>query len=227
MRVRKFLLLTTTITRRRNQNMGAMPAYIFEVIESSKRDSAQEYFFELERTLMSEDTQSKSIGEVEEEIYTKILELGRRLIQEHVDARGDGHVGEALCREDGKRLSHKRLGTRHLETLFGEVEVERMGYSDRGESSIFPKDRQMALPEKVYSYPVQQKGCREAIRGSYDEIDETLSEYTGAHVPKRQSLEIVKQAPRQILMRSIRNVHLRSTLEAGVRSKLLTVPERS
>lgn len=61
--------------------MGAMPAYTFEVIESSKRDSAQEYFFELERTLMSKDTQSKTIGDVEEELSTKILELGRRLIQ--------------------------------------------------------------------------------------------------------------------------------------------------
>lgn len=174
--------------------MGAMPAYTSEVIASSKRGSAQEYFSELERTLMSEDTQSKAIGDVEEEIYTKILELGRRLIQEHIDARGDGDVGEAIVREDGKRLSHKRMGTRHLETLFGEVEVDRVGYRHRGESSIFPKDTQMSLPKKVYSYPVQQKVCREAIRSAYDEIDETLSEYTGAHVPKRQALEIVKAA---------------------------------
>lgn len=174
--------------------MGAMPAYKFEVIESSKRDSAREYFFELERKLMSEKTRSQSIGDVEEELYTGIMELGRRLIQEHLDARGDGDVGEAIVREDGKRLSHKRSGTRHLETLFGEVEVERVGYRHHGESSIFPKDRQMSLPKKVYSYPVQQKVCREAIRSAYDEIDETLSEYTGAHVPKRQSLEIVTQA---------------------------------
>jgi len=174
--------------------MGAMPAYKFEVIESRKRDSAREYFFELERNLMSEGTRSKSVGEVEEELYTGIMELGRRLIQKHIDARGDGHVGEAICREDGKRLSHKRLGTRHLETLFGEVEVDRVGYSHHGEASIFPKDIQMSLPKKVYSYPVQQKVCREAIRSAYDEIDETLSEYTGAHVPKRQSLEIVTQA---------------------------------
>lgn len=174
--------------------MGAMPAYKFEVIESSKRDSAEEYFFELERTLMSEETQRKSIGDVEEELYAEIMELGRRLIQEHIDVRGDGAVGEALVREDGRRLSHKRLGTRHLETLFGEVAVDRMGYSHRGEASIFPKDSQMSLPKKVYSYPVQQKVCREAIRCPYDEIDETLSEYTGSHVPKRQSLEMVKQA---------------------------------
>lgn len=178
--------------------MGAKPTYTFEVIESRKRNLAREYFFELERHVMSEDMRSQSIGEVEEELYTGIMELGRRLIQEHIDARGTGHVGVAIAREDGKVLSHKRLGMRHLETLFGEVEVERVGYRHHGTSSIFPKDSQLSLPKKVYSYPVQQKVCREAIRCPYDEIDETLSEYTGAHVPKRQTLEIMKEVAEDV-----------------------------
>lgn len=171
--------------------MGTTQAYNLEVIESNKRESAREYFFELESKLMSEETGSKPIGEVEQLLYSDIMEHGRRMIQEHIDARGDGKVAESIIREDDKKLSHKRLLKRHLETIFGEVEIERVGYSYRGESSIFPKDKQMGLPAKLYSYPVQQKVCREALRSSYDEIDETLSEYTGAHVPKRQSLEIV------------------------------------
>ncbi len=174
--------------------MGAMPAQTFTVIESHKHDSARAYFFELERTLLSETTQRQSIGDVEEALYTGLMELGRRLMQEHIDARGEGRVGEALLREDGMRFSKKRPGTRHLETLFGEVTVDRVGYRHPGEASIFPKDSQMALPKKLYSYPVQQKVCREAIRSAYDAIDETLSEYTGAHVPKRQSLEVVTKA---------------------------------
>ena len=171
--------------------MGTTQAYNLEVIESNKRESAREYFFELESKLMSEETGSKPIGEVEQLLYSDIMELGRRMIQEHIDARGDGKVAESIIRKDDKKLSHKRLLKRHLETIFGEVEIERVGYSHRGESSVFPKDEQMTLPAKLYSYPVQQKVCREALRSSYDEIDETLSEYTGAHVAKRQSLEIV------------------------------------
>lgn len=56
----------------------------------------------------------------------------------------------------------------------------------------------MSLPKKVYSYPGQQKVCREAIRSAYDEIDATLSEYPGAPVPKRQSLEIATQAAEDV-----------------------------
>lgn len=174
--------------------MGAMPAQTFTVSTSTQHDSARAYFIELERTLMSDATHRQSIGDVEETLYTGMMELGRRLLQEHIDARGDGRVGERLRRQDGMRFSTKRPGTRHLETLFGEVTIDRVGYRHAGEASIFPKDGQMALPKKHYSYPVQQKVCREAIRSAYDEIDETLSEYTGAHVPKRQSLEVVTQA---------------------------------
>ena len=126
--------------------MGAMPAQTFTVIESNTHDSAHAYFFELERTLLSEATQRQSIGDVEEALYTGMMELGRRLLQEHIDTRGDGRVGEALRRQDGIRFSTKRSGTRHLETLFGEVTVDRVGYRHTGEASIFPKDGQMALP---------------------------------------------------------------------------------
>ena len=51
----------------------------------------------------------------------------------------------------------------------------------------------MELPKELYSYPVQKKVCREAIRSSYDEIGETLKEYTGSSVPKRQRIEIISR----------------------------------
>ena len=174
--------------------MNAEIVYQFDGRESAGWEAARSYFFELEEKLMGEDARDQAIGEVEQTVYAELRELGRRLLQAHIDARGEGYVGEALEREDGRTLFHKRRGLRHLESLFGEVEVERLGYSQRHESSIFPKDGQLALPAKRYSYPVQQKVCREAIRASYDEVQETLSEYTGAHVPKRQALEIVQQA---------------------------------
>lgn len=174
--------------------MNAQVIYRFDGRESTAFAAAREYFFEVEKRLMGKDSQEQGIGEVEQTLYREMIELGRRLLQAHIDGRGAGYVGEALERKDGKVLSHKRPGMRHLESLFGEVEVERLGYSQRHEATIFPKDRQLQLPDILYSYPVQQKVCREAIRASYDEARETLSEYTEAHVPKRQAIAIVEHA---------------------------------
>jgi hypothetical protein len=134
------------------------------------------------------------INDVENELSADILELGRRLLQKHLDRRGDGDIGEAVIRDDGKKLSHKRIGRKSLETMFGRVKSERMGCGHRGESSIFPQDEKLEMPGRLYSYPLQEKVCREAVRSSYDEIDETLGRYTGAHVPKRQRLEIVSKS---------------------------------
>lgn len=174
--------------------MNAQVIYRFAGRESTAFDAAREYFCEVEQKLMDKERQEQGVGEVEQTLYTEMLELGRRLLQAHIDGRGAGCVGEALERQDGTVLSHKRPGLRHLESLFGEVEVERLGYSQRHEATIFPKDRQLQLPDMLYSYPVQQKVCREAIRASYNEARETVSEYTGARVPKRQALTIVQHA---------------------------------
>ncbi len=169
--------------------MGACKS---EVCEPKKYVS--DYFAELESKLMNEESRNRGISEVEEDLLKDMTEPGRRLLQEHIDTRGNGETGDAVVRDDGKVLNHRREGERHFETLFGEVSIRRMGYSQRTESAVFPLDGQMELPPKLYSYALQKKVCREALRGSYDEINETLSEYTGAHVPKRQAQEIVVSA---------------------------------
>jgi hypothetical protein len=164
-----------------------------------QEESSSIYFNKIRDKLMDdEESQKKSVGTVEQELFRDIIELGRRLLQEHVDSRGDGNVGKAVIREDGKRLSHRRSGEKQLETLFGRIRAERMGYGYPEERWIFPQDERPGLPEKMYSYPVQKRVCREAVLGSYDETDRTLSEYTGAHVPKRQCIGIVRDAAEDV-----------------------------
>jgi hypothetical protein len=58
--------------------------------------------------------------------------------------------------QDGKLLySHRRLGTRSLTTVFGTVELVRMGYSRPGVPGIFPLDRALTLPARSF-----ECGCR-------------------------------------------------------------------
>ncbi len=161
-------------------------------------ESTYIFFQNIEKYLMSEESCNKTIDRIEEELFQDIMELGRRLLQKHSDIRGDGDVGKAVIRKDGQILSHKRLGEKQSETLFGRIIINRIGYGYPGETGIFPKDEQTGFPEKIYSYPVQQRVCREAVRGSFDDIDETLSEYTGAHVPKRQCPETVNNSAKHV-----------------------------
>ena len=119
-------------------------------------------------------------------------------LQAHIDARGDGDLGEAIdvADEHGRpvRLTHKRLHTRPLVTLFGEVRVTRMGYGARGREAIHPLDAQLCLPGRLWSYECQRRLIRAVVCGPFDEAIALTAEITGTTIPKRSAEQLVQDA---------------------------------
>jgi hypothetical protein len=115
----------------------------------------------------------------------------RLLLQAHLEHRGQGDVGPALCvqQEDGATwYTHRRLGARSLKTVFGTVQVVRMGYSRPGAPSIYPLDQTLVLPARSFSYELQRRLVRAAVQNPFHESVETIADLTGVAVSKR-SLE--------------------------------------
>jgi hypothetical protein len=90
--------------------------------------------------------------------------------------------------------SHRRLGTRSLTTVFGTVDLIRMGYSRPGAPSIFPLDQALALPSRSFSYELQRRLVKAAVQNPFLESVQTLAELTGVAVPKRSLEEILPDA---------------------------------
>src|SRR2546421_160176 len=102
----------------------------------------------LESWLASADALQLPLHLIESQQQAKGREVQRLLLQAHLQHRGNGDVGAALQLEqpDGAGLySHRRLSTRSLTTVFGTVELVRMGYSRQSGPSIFPLDKALAL----------------------------------------------------------------------------------
>ena len=87
--------------------------------------------------------------------------------------------------------SHRRLGTRSLTTVFGTVELIRMGYSRPGAPSIFPLDQALALPARSFSYELQRRLVKAAVQNPFLESVQTIADLTGVSVPKRSLEEIL------------------------------------
>ena len=83
---------------------------------------------------------------------------------------------------------------RHLETTFGTVQVERLGYARRGDDSLHPLDAALHLPPERYSLEVRRRVAEAAASRSFDEARLELSRGTGAEVPKRQAEQLVVRA---------------------------------
>jgi len=75
-------------------------------------------------------------------------------------------------------------------TLFGDVEVRRLGYSGARLKSVFPLDAALNLPPNKYSQGVRRKVGLEVAKGSFEEAVKAIQEGTGAEVPKRQAEEL-------------------------------------
>src|SRR3974390_1725351 len=129
----------------------------------SEPASGTEAFSELERFLERAAQAHSGLSAVERESERRGRELVRVLLQAHLDARGDGDVGDAIIAQgpDGPvRLGYKRRYARSVVTLFGEVRVTRMGYGAPGHEAIYPLDRELRLPRRIYSYKYPRRRLR-------------------------------------------------------------------
>jgi hypothetical protein len=151
----------------------------------------------LEDWLASPGTLQLPLHQIEAQQQDKGREVQRLLLQAHLDRRGGGDVGPALRvpQATGEALyTHRRLGTRGLKTIFGPVEICRMGYSRDGSSSIYPLDRALALPARSFSYELQRRLVKAAVQNPFLESVQTIAELTGVSVTKRSLEEILPDA---------------------------------
>src|ERR1017187_868092 len=154
-------------------------------------------FAMLEAWLASSRTLQLPLHEIEAQQQTKGREVQRLLLQAHIEHRGDGDVGPALLvpHQAGSVLyTHRRLRTRSLKTIFGPVEINRMGYSRKGASSIYPLDQTLALPARSFSYELQRRLVKAAVHNPFHESVEAIADLTGVSVPKRSLEEILRDA---------------------------------
>jgi hypothetical protein len=107
--------------------------------------AALEQFKNLAGELLSERMKKAEHGDVETLMQKKGTEVHRVMLQEYFNIReAEEPRLEQVTGEDGIMRNHRRNGTkRDLMTVFGEVEVKRLGYGARGTTSLFPLDGEL------------------------------------------------------------------------------------
>jgi hypothetical protein len=172
-----------------------MPSYRRK--RTTEYSEAESKFKELVGELKRHEERSPEHREIERLLEKRGQELLRLLMQgylENLAAREE--VADDVVGADGKAHPHARERSRKLMTLFGEVKLTRLGYSEHGTVSVFPLDAQLNLPPERYSQGLRERVGEEVARGSYDEAVEHIDLHTGGHVPKRQGEELTQKLAR-------------------------------
>jgi hypothetical protein len=157
--------------------------------------SAHAGFGALITRLEGQECLGMSHSELERVIELDGREILRCLFQAHLDLRSaDEADGPVIGAEDDAARRRGRKRERQLEVVFGTVTVERYGYTQPEEPSLFVLDGYLNLPPELYSFGLRRKVAVEAAKVSFDEVVGSVERDTGVTVPKRQVEQLARRA---------------------------------
>ena len=156
--------------------------------------AAETVFAEAKSYLSSREALQMSESDLERELHRRGQELMQKLLQGHLDQRSPGAVAGPVAGADGVERRERRVHGRDVETIFGTVRVDRVGYARPGADSLHPLDASLNLPRERYSLEVRRRVAEAAAARSFDEALFELSRSTGAEVPKRQAEQLAARA---------------------------------
>lgn len=156
--------------------------------------SAREQAEAMEKHLRSSESMESTHAELEGFVVDEGREYQRRLLQAHLELRAERERPVEVKGADGVQRKHRRLSSRALMSVVGEVDVPRAAYQAPGVPGLHPMDAALSLPDELYSHSVRRYVAESAARSSFDEVVEGLRKSTGAAVPKRQVEELAERA---------------------------------
>jgi len=120
---------------------------------------------------------------MEKAIFSRLMDIGIAAMKCYFAKKGTGDVGNVLELEDGTTLKkEKRLLWKNYFSVFGKLGVPRTCYRGDGLEGVMPLDAQANLPERSYSYLLEEWMDLLSIRDSFGEASVTLNKLLGSGV---------------------------------------------
>lgn len=142
-------------------------------------------------TFVRGEAQGMEMGEVERRLVSLVMEVGRAALEEFVAVKGSGYQGEQLTDAQGNRRRYVRDRSRSYRSIFGTLTIGRAYWYTPGSPGVYPLDGELNVPDRGYSYVVQEFSSRLAVTMSYEDAREILNSFFPVKVPIRSLERIV------------------------------------
>jgi hypothetical protein len=118
--------------------------------------------------------------QIEKGIREQLNKIGLAAMKAYFAVKGTGDIGDSLLMEDGTELKKESgLRERVLFSSFGKLDIPRSCYRSNGQPGIMPLDVQANLPDRSYSYLLQEYMDILAIQSPFEKSSETLQKFLG------------------------------------------------
>lgn len=130
-----------------------------------------------------ENAESMQAYEMEKNIFRIAQTIALTGMQYYFAEKGTGDIGPELKLENDIILKREsRLHGRDYFSIFGKFKVPRSCYRLEGYSGVMPLDAQADLPDRCYSYLLQEIMDYLGIRDGFDESRATLEKVLGLKI---------------------------------------------
>jgi hypothetical protein len=144
------------------------------------------------------EAQSKDAYAVERHLFDEGLQMLLDLLAAYFEAKEGGDVGRAIETESGRQLPRERLKSCRYLSVFGELALRRWYYHEDGAPGVFPLDEDVNLPERMYSYFVQELLGHRVGRMAYDEVLGEMERLFGFRLYKHTVEALAAEAARDV-----------------------------
>jgi hypothetical protein len=134
------------------------------------------------------------IDQVERELFSQLLLVGRTMLEAFVAAQGEGDAGPTLEQEGRTLRRSEDPHARRYLSIFGELSIRRWVYAEREGRKIeaAPLDARLGLPADEFSYVLEDWLQRLCVKESFHEGVTSLRTLLGI-APSERAAEQMNQ----------------------------------
>lgn len=166
-------------------NVWCKRGAVLEIYQIEQQNVEQESVWQNMRKYVEGEALNQQLHEVEKKLFRLLLTLGLSLMKEVIARHNTGNVGSELTMGDGKVLPCRSLKNRQYMSIFGFLEIARSYYWRKGREGCCPLDAKLNLPEREYSYLLNQWVQAGVVEESYEKATAGLSELLGLSIWNR------------------------------------------
>lgn len=139
---------------------------------------------------------TKKPHKFEKSLFQHLLELGGVLLMIYFHSLGFGDAGKSVATDDGRVLKRYRVRSRDYISIYGKVPIYRYYYWVSGKSGIFPLDKELNLPERAFSYYLQEILVRNGTDLTYEKSLDRLEQLFGINISPRSLMDVLEDVSR-------------------------------
>ncbi len=131
---------------------------------------------------------------IEREIQRRVMEIGKAAMESYFAERGTGDVGGEIIKEYVIFKKQTELRRKDYFSIFGKIKVPRSYYYAKGHNVVFPLDAEVNMPERCYSYLLQEYISILGVNNSFGETSSILEKILGINIKTSRAEVVIGEA---------------------------------